>query len=281
MGEEMSPEVQKKVEQLQDWINKQPHLPKDIEDKIARRFLHSCYYDMDKTKSTVELFFRLRDTSPELINHRDPLSPPMQKVLKIVNLAQYEISGKRNIWFWQLNDPGLEQYDHLQDARMFIMLFDAWILNNTEFAEEDIVVLDTKDINLKFITKFNVSVARKIAKYQEEAMPIRLKQIHILNAPPFIDKLFGLMKPFLKAEITAMVHFHVPKSDTIFKYLSKEDLPKDYGGTRPSMAEMNKEVLRIVMEQRETFLDENFWKTEKKSKGTKNEVATFRTLDID
>lgn len=82
-------------------------------------------------------------------------------------MAQYEISGKRNIWFWQLNDPGLEQYDHLQDARMFIMLFDAWILNNTEFAEEDIVVLDTKDINLKFITKFNVSVARKIAKYQE------------------------------------------------------------------------------------------------------------------
>lgn len=280
MDKKLSQDVQKQVEQLRDWINRQPHLPKDLDDKLVLRFLHSCYYDLEKAKVTIELFFKIRDSAPELVNHRDPLSPQMQKVLKIVKLAQYQTAGKRNIWIWQLNDPGLEQYDYIQDARMFFMMFDAWMLNNVDYAEEDIVMMDVKDITLKFITKFNVSVAKKLSKYQEEAMPIRLKQIHVVNAPPFIDKLFGLMKPFLKQEITDMVHFHVPKSETLYKYLTKEDLPQDYGGTRPSMDELNKKVVEIVMEKRTTFLAENFWKTDRKSKSS-TEVGSFRTLDID
>ncbi|KAF9808562.1 hypothetical protein SFRURICE_002022, partial [Spodoptera frugiperda] len=183
-----------------------------VNNRLILRFLHSCYYDVEKTKQTIELFFKVRDSAPELVNHRDPLSPAMQKAMKIAKVAHYEISGKRNVWFWQLNDPGLEQYDYIQDARMFFMTCDAWILSNDELAEEDIVVMDAKDISLKFISKFNMSVARKLSKYQE-------------------------------------IHFHVPKSETLYKYLDKEDLPSDYGGTRPSMEEMNKKVVEIVMEK--------------------------------
>lgn len=82
-------------------------------------------------------------------------------------MAQYQIAGDKNIWFWQLNDPGLEHYDYVQDARLFFMSCDAWMLANDFLAEEDIVVMDVKDITLKFITKFNISVARKLSKYQE------------------------------------------------------------------------------------------------------------------
>ncbi|KAJ8718538.1 hypothetical protein PYW08_002775 [Mythimna loreyi] len=279
MENEITEETQKKIDQIREWVATQSHLPKDLEDRILLRFLHSCYYDIDKTKHTIELFFKIRDNSPELINHRDPLSPAMQKALKISKMAQYTISGDRNVWFWQLNDPGLEQYDYVQDARMFFMSCDAWMLANNFLAAEDIVVMDVKDITLKFITKFNLSVARKLSKYQEEAMPIRLKQIHVLNAPSFIDKLFGLMKPLLRQEVTEMIHFHPPKSETLYNFISKEDLPQDYGGSQPSLEELNKKVVDIIMEQRETYLNENFWKTEKKGKKTKE--ATFRSLDID
>lgn len=36
-------------------------------------------------------------------------------------------------------------------------------------------------------------------------MPIRLKQVHIVNAPSFIDKLHALMKPFMKQEVNELV----------------------------------------------------------------------------
>uniref|UniRef100_A0A2A4JN90 CRAL-TRIO domain-containing protein n=1 Tax=Heliothis virescens TaxID=7102 RepID=A0A2A4JN90_HELVI len=280
MENKNSEEVQNKVEQLREWLNQQPHLPKDFADRILLRFLHSCYYDVEKTKKTIELFFKIRDNSPELVNYRDPMSPAMQKALKITKVAQYQISGNRNVWFWQLNDPGLEHYDYLQDARMFFMTGDAFILSNDVLADADIVVMDAKDITLKFITKFNMSAARKLSRYEEEAMPIRLKEVHVINAPPFVDKLYGLVKPFLKQDLTDMIHFHMPNSETLYDFISKEDLPQDYGGSQPTMDEMNKRVIDVVMEQSKVFLDENFWKTDKKGKKSK-ESGTFRTLDID
>lgn len=83
------------------------------------------------------------------------------------NLAQYQISGNRNLFIWQLNDPGLLQYDYLMDARVFFMSTDSWLLDNDVLEEEDITILDVKDISLKFLTKFNVSVAKKMSRYQE------------------------------------------------------------------------------------------------------------------
>ncbi|GBP34441.1 hypothetical protein EVAR_25044_1 [Eumeta japonica] len=79
-----SEELEKDVKLLKDWINKQPHLPKDLDDKVLKRFLHSCYYSLEKTKKCIELFFSIRSSSPELFTNRDPLSQSMQKTLKIL-----------------------------------------------------------------------------------------------------------------------------------------------------------------------------------------------------
>ncbi|KAJ2949510.1 hypothetical protein O0L34_g15432 [Tuta absoluta] len=287
MGETKRPEEMKQlVQQMREWLNTQPHLPKDVDDRVLERFIHSCYFDLEKAQTAADLFFTIRGSAGELVTNRDPLSPAMQKALKIVKLGQIKISGNRQLWIWQLNDPGLDNYDYLQDAKVFFLSTDAWLLNNEEFSEADVVLMDVKDISLKFITKFNVSVAKKMSKYQEDAMPIRLKQIHIVNAPPFIDKLYGLMKPFLKHEITEMIHFHGPKSDTLHQYLSKEDLPSDYGGTLPDMVEQNKRTTEIIMKFRDELNQDNLWRATKiDKKGKKNgssEAATsFRSLAID
>lgn len=36
-------------------------------------------------------------------------------------------------------------------------------------------------------------------------MPIRLKQVHVINAPSYIGKIHALCKPFLKAEVAKLV----------------------------------------------------------------------------
>ncbi|CAG9790934.1 unnamed protein product [Diatraea saccharalis] len=287
MAESKSPEeIEQQVVQFKEWIVNQSSLPtKDLDDKLIKRFLHSCYYNIDQAKSAIELFFSIRSSIPELLNDRDPLSPQFQRALKIVNVAQIRISGNRNLWAWQLNDPGLEVFDYIQDVRLFFLTMDSWLLNEEHLEDADLVMLDVKDISLKFLTKFNVSVAKKMSKYQQDALPIRLKQIHIVNAPPFIDKIFGLMKPFLKQEVTEMVHFHPPKSDTLLNYFDKDDLPEDYGGTKGRMEEHMKRVIDVVMSKRDVLLRNDLWRSEMKSKSKNNEslkdIGSFRTLAID
>ncbi|XP_028158175.1 alpha-tocopherol transfer protein-like isoform X2 [Ostrinia furnacalis] len=227
------------------------------------------------------MFFSIRATSPDLLNNRDPMSPQLQKALKIVNLAQLRMSGNRFLWVWQLNDPGLENFDYLQDARLFFLTTDAWLLNEEALEEEDIVIMDVKDISLKILTKFNLSIARTLSKYQQDAIPIRLKQVHVVNAPSFIDKVYGLVKPFLKQGMTDMIHFHAPKSETLYNYLSKEDLPEDFGGTNGTMNDHMEEVLKVISARREQLLNDNLWRAEKKSKNKAPKETTFRSLDID
>lgn len=286
MVDQKSPEdIQEQVVQFRKWLDQQPDTPKTIDDKFCLRFLHSCYYDFEKAKTAVELFFSIRTSAPDLLTNRDPMSAPIQKTLNIVNLAQYRIKGNKNIWIWQLNDPGLEQYDYLLDAKVFFMSTDSWLLENDFLEEEDDVILDVKDISLKFLTKFNVSIAKKLTKYQQDAMPIRLRQVHIVNTPSAIDKIFALIKPFLKQEMTNMMHFHTPKSSTLLKYFDKEDLPEDYGGTRGTMSEHNVTAVEKIMQIRDFYLNDTYWRCEhKKGKNkseTPTEVGSFRTLTID
>ncbi|XP_059061367.1 alpha-tocopherol transfer protein-like [Achroia grisella] len=288
MTEAKSPEeLQELVKQMRQWIDELPQTPKDLDDKLLKRFIHSCYYDMDKAKAAAELFFSIRNSSPELFSNRDPESPQMQKTLSIVNLARFQISGNRNLWIWQLNDPGLSKYDYIQDVKMFFLTTDAWLLDEEHLEDSDVVIMDVKDITLRFLTKYNMSVARKLAKYQEDALPIRLKQIHLVNAPSFIDKIYGLMKPFLKQDITNMLHFHPPKSDTLFKFLDKEDLPEDYGGTLGKMEDHMKDVMELLNKKRESLICDDLWKVEKKTKDKspkeQNSLVDtlFRTLTID
>ncbi|XP_068622675.1 alpha-tocopherol transfer protein-like [Battus philenor] len=277
-------DTSKVIEHMRNWINSQPHLPKNIEDWLLLRFAHSCYYDLEKAKEAADLFFVLRSENIALLTDRDPRSPHMQRILSIINIGYIKLPEKKNVWVYQINDPGLEVYDYLLDVKLFYTSTDAWLLNNDYLEESDVVILDVKDISLKFLTKYNVSVARKLAKYQEEAIPIRLKQVHIVNAPPFIDKIYGLIKPFLKKELTEMIHFHSPKSQTLYNYLSKDELPADYGGTFPKMEELNKSVVEVIMKHRER-LDENLWiALDKKSKvkdKVQVETGTFRSLAID
>nr|XP_026493159.1 alpha-tocopherol transfer protein-like [Vanessa tameamea] len=272
----------KYVEELKEWINRQPHLPKNLGNNLLLRFAHSCYYDLEKTKKTVDMFFTVRGACSDLVTNRDPQSAHMQKVMKIINLSQYGISGNRWLWIWQLNDPGLENYDYISDVKFFFLSTDSNFLVSDNLPEEDIVMMDVKDITLRLLTKINISVARRLAKYQEEAMPIRLKQIHVVNAPPFIDKIYGALKPFIKKEITEMIHFHPPKSDTLYKYLSKDDLPSNYGGTRPSMAELKEEVIENIARNRDALLDETLWRlVDKKKAESSIDSGSFRTLAID
>ncbi|XP_046966735.1 alpha-tocopherol transfer protein-like [Vanessa cardui] len=270
------------VEELKEWINRQPHLPKNLGNNLLLRFAHSCYYDLEKTKKTVDTFFTVRGACSDLVTNRDPQSAQMQKIIKIINLSQYGISGNRWLWIWQLNDPGLENYDYISDVKFFFLSTDSNFLVSNNLPEEDIVMMDVKDITLRFLTKINLSVARRLAKYQEEAMPIRLKQIHVVNAPPFIDKIYGALKPFMKKEITEMIHFHPPKSDTLYKYLSKDDLPSNYGGTRPAMVELKEEVMENIARNRDALLDETLWRiVDKKKAESSIDSGSFRTLAID
>lgn len=61
-------------------------------------------------------------------------------------------------------------------------------------------------------------------------MLVRLKGVHFLNAPYFMDKVMMLIKPFLKQSLLNILHIHQPNSEGLYKYVPKKAFPKEEGG---------------------------------------------------
>lgn len=75
LEEEMQKNPQLKmsdIQMLKEWCEKQPHLPK-IEDSFLAMFLHSNYYHIEPTKSTIENYYTTRTHVPEFFSNRDPI----------------------------------------------------------------------------------------------------------------------------------------------------------------------------------------------------------------
>jgi hypothetical protein len=64
----------------------------------------------------------------------------------------------------------------------------------------------------------------------QEAMLVKLKGLHYMSAPSFIDKLMMLVRPFLKKALMDVLHIHQVGSRTIDAHVPMEALPKESGG---------------------------------------------------
>lgn len=60
------------IKTLRDWYDQQPHLPK-ISDKELSLFLHSNYYRLEPTKTTIDSYFTIRTRVPEFFSNRDSI----------------------------------------------------------------------------------------------------------------------------------------------------------------------------------------------------------------
>lgn len=134
-------------------------------------------------------------------------------------------------------DRNPDNFDLVQQMKIFDIMLWLW------FAEVGLIngavfVMDMRGTVLGHMGKLNLVAIKKYAYYIQEALPIRLKAIHIINALPLIDRVLAMIKPFIKAEILALVHVH-PKMDTFHKFIPKKLMPKDYDGDAPSNKELH------------------------------------------
>lgn len=74
LEEEMkkNPELRESdIQALRQWCQKQPYLPQ-ISDSELALFLHSNYYRLEPTKTTIDTFYTVRTHVPEFFSNRDP-----------------------------------------------------------------------------------------------------------------------------------------------------------------------------------------------------------------
>ncbi|XP_069360357.1 alpha-tocopherol transfer protein-like [Maniola hyperantus] len=269
---------------IKDWLNKQPHLPNDVEDILLRRFYLSCDQSLERVKKTIDLFFTIRSTTPELFLKRDPWAPEIRRVFEIADMCPLPHKTKENyrVFIYGLNNPDYDLFNFVDAVKTFFMLADTRLTEEDDIPSGEIPIFDTNNITLKFIGKINLAILRKYMLYTQASIPIRLKQVHIINAPAYIGKIFALCKPFLNADVAKLIRFHEPGSDTLYKDVPRELLPNEYGGKAGSVEQIKRYWMKRVEAKRNWFLanDKNWAVDEALRPAANNDEKTRRIKDL-
>lgn len=241
---------------LKEWVAKQPHLPPITEEQLAL-FLHSCYYRIEPTKSTIDNYFTIRTHAPEIFGNRDPTSKETKEALKTTYfgiLPDLTPEGY-NVIFFKLARMEPEHYVQIDYIRTHHMVGD--ILTATKgTVKGHIVAFDMTGISFGHVARINMPVMKKNLFYLQEGVPVRLKGIHFINVVPFIDIIMGMFKPFMSPELHSLFKFHQVGSDAIFEHIPKEMYPGDCGGLGKSLKELNEETIELLEKHKDWFKEE-------------------------
>lgn len=69
-------------------------------------------------------------------------------------------------------------------------------------------------------------------------MLVKVRGLHFLNAPSFMDRLMMMIKPFMKKELIDVLLIHQIGAKTLDKHVPMTGLPKGAGGEFKSFDEL-------------------------------------------
>ncbi|KAH8232164.1 hypothetical protein KR032_001145 [Drosophila birchii] len=218
------------VQKFVDWIHAQPHISDRFSEGEALHFFHACRYSMEVAKQVLDTNLTARTHLDEFFVNLDSERPEIRRAMKtvsIVPLPGATPEGYRVIMA-KLDDLNASNYNYADCMKLYCMVFDYWMYEDG-IQPGHVIVIDLKGTSLGHVARIGLLQMKKFLFYLQEAAAIRLIGFHFINIVPFMDKILALMTPFMKKELTSVLHMHSDLNE-FYKFVPKEMLPQEYGG---------------------------------------------------
>ncbi|RZC41489.1 CRAL TRIO domain containing protein [Asbolus verrucosus] len=220
------------LETIKEWLRKQPHLPNTWDEARLKSFLRGCNYSLERCKSKLDMYFTMRGLVPEIFSNRDIFRPEMQEIVKIADfvvMPNLTPDGKR-VTIIAASKFDFDTPDIANFCKLVFMIGDVRLEVEKCGIAGDVYVLDA-DLDLpKHFLKVSLTMLKKFIICAQKAYPTKIKEIHIVNQTPLVDFAVATLKPFFKEKIRDRLHMH-PDLETLHRFVPKEVLPEEYGGT--------------------------------------------------
>ncbi|KAL7303038.1 hypothetical protein TKK_0004257 [Trichogramma kaykai] len=241
--------------ELQSWAGGHG-LPEVPPEQLAI-FAHSCHYEREATLACMDCYYRLRAQVPDFFAARDPTSQASLNALKVVYFAALPKPDKQGnrIIFHGLADGAPSRYQFADSVKLLLMSMDA-SLHEVGCVPGHVFLFDMRGVGIGHLTRLSLAGIKRFFEYIQDAMPVRLKAIHVLNCVWFIDRVLALVKPFMKKELMDILHLHTGSVSEVYRYIPPECLPKDFGGELDDIETLHQQHCRKLADLRDYFQEE-------------------------
>ncbi|XP_046964322.1 uncharacterized protein LOC124533191 isoform X2 [Vanessa cardui] len=249
--------IKENLDEIEEWCKKQSHL-EDAVQYLNRGIMERIHIlakgSIEGTKKKIDKILTTRGLIPEImLNKSVDEFIKFQDNVVFITLPNLSPVCHSRIFVSQITNPNISNFSFLTYLRYCFMIGEYRLY--FEYSMSDRFIVDLKNVNMNIITKINPVLLKKGETVCTEAYGTKIKGIHFVNAPPYVDKLINLLKQVLKEKISSRVYIHNSYED-LHKEIPKEILPEEYGGESTScakLAEQWKEYLKT--DQARTILE--------------------------
>lgn len=282
------------LEHIKDWLKRQPHLPPFEDDQRILTFLRGCKFSLEKTKRKLDMYFTMRAAVPEFFADRDPTRKELKDVMDIFHfppLPKLPANGRRVIAM-RCVEPKNEIPSVTEAMKAVLMIGDIRLKEELTGVAGDVYILDasiaTPQHFAAHFSKFTPTIIKKFLICVQEAYPVKLKEVHVINVSPMVDTIINFVKPFLKEKIRGRIHVH-NDLDSLHKMVPKEVLPEEYGGDCGPIAAISDAWYEKMCTYRDWFLEQENIKADESKRPGKPKTyddlfgmeGSFKQLTID
>jgi len=278
---------------IRAWISKSPHLQNiKMDDECLTMFLRGCKFSLERTKEKLDFHFTVRGSLPSWFADWDPREEKLAHIIRagIYLPLQYDKHGRRVILMRNSkSDPNTMKVE--DTFKVSTMVMESAMQGDVQAQIRGIVLVqDMSGMTAAHALQMNPVTVKKAMTVFMEGYPAQPKALHFINLPPVMESIFKLFESFQKEKMRKRNHVH-PKGDMsrVIEDLGKEVLPKEYGGTGPSLEDLTQYWVKKMEERRDWLMDQPNYKTEEDKRPGKPKLhsdifgieGSFRKLEID
>lgn len=89
--------------------------------------------------------------------------------------------------------------------RIFYLIHLAALIEESTQVRGVVVIMDFAGLGMKQIRSLTPSWSKRLLTFIQEAMPLRMKQVHMVNQPYLFNMVWALFKPFVQEKLSKRV----------------------------------------------------------------------------
>ncbi|XP_065724003.2 alpha-tocopherol transfer protein-like isoform X1 [Drosophila suzukii] len=286
-AEQLQRKRERDLKELLVWFQQNDKLPKEIEPLLLRRFYQCMFGDLAETQNLIEVNYALRNKHPHLFIKRDPLDADSKRTFDYAFFSNIlPLPGitpdKCKVSLYCFREFEATKMHHTEDTRAFFMVSDCRFVmpddakNPDVLSEGEVQIFDMKGTTMRHISRLTISTLRAYIKFLQLAYPVRLRAIHMINCPSYLDRIVSVVKPFISEEVFKLIRFHTVSIETLYEFVPREMLPEEYGGNAGSLETLRTQTQKSLVDHRDYLMDPEHWVVEKPEKRNGNSWRFFK-----
>ncbi|XP_052894549.1 alpha-tocopherol transfer protein-like [Anopheles moucheti] len=253
-------QVESHLKVIRSWLAELDLHTALIDDQFLIAFLRGCKFSLEKVKKKVLLFYQIRSDLPEVIQNRDPHDADVLKIIRMgvgIPLPKTEKPTDPKLFLIRV---GCFQVSSCTFADIMKV---GTMINDIVMREDDqmvicgmVIIIDLKGVTASHLMHFEVELLKKVAILNQDASPLRMQGIHILNPPPGAQTALNIFNGLLSEKNQhKRIYTHGRDLKSLHDHFPPSVLPKEYGGDLESIDTIAKQWENKLLDNRSYLID--------------------------